>query len=39
MIGVGFIGSIFIEQIKDQSVYFKEKCGLEVWIVGMANSW
>ncbi len=38
MIGVGLIGSTLIEQIKDQSAYLKEKRGLEVRIVGMANS-
>jgi aspartokinase/homoserine dehydrogenase 1 len=38
MIGVGLIGSTLIEQIKNQGAYLKEKRGLEVRIVGMANS-
>jgi aspartokinase/homoserine dehydrogenase 1 len=38
MIGVGLIGSTLIEQIKAQSKYLKKKRGLEIRIVGMANS-
>lgn len=38
MVGVGLIGSTLIEQIKAQGTYLKEKRGLEVRIVGMANS-
>jgi aspartokinase/homoserine dehydrogenase 1 len=38
MVGVGLIGSTLIEQIKAQSKFLKEKRGLEVKIVGLANS-
>lgn len=38
MIGVGLIGSTLIEQIKAQGAYLKEERGLELRIVGMANS-
>ena len=38
MIGVGLIGSTLIKQIKAQSAYLKEKRGLEIKIIGLANS-
>ncbi|HKK79946.1 MAG TPA: hypothetical protein VJ933_09970, partial [Phaeodactylibacter sp.] len=38
MIGVGLIGSTLIEQVKAQAAFLKEKRGLELRIVGLANS-
>jgi aspartokinase/homoserine dehydrogenase 1 len=38
MVGVGLIGSTLIEQIKSQSEYLKQKRGLEIRVVGLANS-
>ncbi len=38
MIGVGLIGSTLIEQIKAQAAFLKEKRGLELRVVGLANS-
>ncbi|TXB62888.1 bifunctional aspartate kinase/homoserine dehydrogenase I [Phaeodactylibacter luteus] len=38
MIGVGLIGSTLINQIRAQAGYLKETRGLEIKVVGMANS-
>lgn len=38
MVGVGLIGSTLIRQIKAQSRFLKEKRGMEIRIVGLANS-
>ncbi len=38
MTGVGLIGSTLIDQIKSQSQFLKEKRGLEIKIVGLANT-
>jgi len=38
MVGVGLIGSTLIEQIKSQSEYLRKKRGLEMKVVGLANS-
>ncbi|HFA51400.1 MAG TPA: bifunctional aspartate kinase/homoserine dehydrogenase I [Bacteroidetes bacterium] len=38
LIGVGLIGSTLIEQIRKQAAFLKEKRGLEIKIVGLANS-
>ncbi|HMQ49824.1 MAG TPA: bifunctional aspartate kinase/homoserine dehydrogenase I [Saprospiraceae bacterium] len=38
MIGVGLIGSTLIRQIKDQAKVLKERSGLEVKVVGLANT-
>lgn len=38
MVGVGLIGSELIEQLKSQASFLKEKRGLEMKVVGMANT-
>jgi aspartokinase/homoserine dehydrogenase 1 len=38
MVGVGLIGSTLLEQVKAQSAFLKEKRGLELRVVGLANS-
>ncbi|MFK7936562.1 MAG: bifunctional aspartate kinase/homoserine dehydrogenase I [Saprospiraceae bacterium] len=38
VIGVGLIGSELLKQIKNQSVFLKEKRSLELKVVGLANS-
>lgn len=38
MVGVGLIGSTLIRQVREQSKFLKEKRGLEIRIVGLANS-
>ncbi|MCB0612736.1 MAG: ACT domain-containing protein, partial [Phaeodactylibacter sp.] len=38
MVGVGLIGSTLIRQIMEQSKFLKDKRGLEIRIVGLANS-
>ncbi|MCO6476334.1 MAG: bifunctional aspartate kinase/homoserine dehydrogenase I [Phaeodactylibacter sp.] len=38
MVGVGLIGSTLIRQIREQGKFLKEKRGLEIRIVGLANS-
>jgi len=38
MVGVGLIGSTLIEQVKEQAAFLKEKRGLELRVVGLANS-
>ncbi len=38
MVGVGLIGSTLIKQIKAQAAFLKEKSGLEIRVVGLANS-
>jgi aspartokinase/homoserine dehydrogenase 1 len=38
MVGVGLIGTTLLNQIKSQSAYLKERRGLEIKIVGLANS-
>jgi len=38
MVGVGLIGSTLIRQIREQSKFLKEKRGLEIRFVGLANS-
>ncbi|PHI20575.1 bifunctional aspartate kinase/homoserine dehydrogenase I [Lewinellaceae bacterium SD302] len=38
VVGVGLIGGTLIEQIKEQNPYLIEKKGLEIKVVGMANS-
>ncbi len=38
MVGVGLIGTTLINQIKSQSAFLKEQRGLEIRIVGLANS-
>ena len=38
MVGVGLIGSTLIEQIKSQGEYLKQRRGLEIRVVGLANS-
>lgn len=38
MVGVGLIGSTFINQVRKQGRFLKEKRGLEIRIVGLANS-
>jgi len=38
MVGVGLIGSTLIEQVKKQAAFLKEKRGLELRVVGLANS-
>lgn len=38
MVGVGLIGSALINQIEKQSEFLKEKRGLEIKIVGLANT-
>ncbi len=38
MIGVGLIGSTLIEQVRSQALFLKEKRGLEIKIVGLANT-
>ncbi|MGK0363906.1 MAG: aspartokinase/homoserine dehydrogenase 1 [Saprospiraceae bacterium] len=38
MVGVGLIGGELIQQIKEQADFLREKRGLEIKVVGMANS-
>lgn len=38
LVGVGLIGSTLIRQIQQQATYLRKKNGLEIKIVGMANS-
>lgn len=38
MVGVGLIGSTLIKQVREQSRFLKEKRGLEIRVVGLANS-
>lgn len=38
MVGVGLIGGELIEQIKNQAKFLKEKRGLELKVVGLANT-
>lgn len=38
IIGVGLIGSTLLKQIKEQSLFLKEKRSLELKVVGLANS-
>ncbi|MCR9286735.1 MAG: bifunctional aspartate kinase/homoserine dehydrogenase I [Bacteroidetes bacterium] len=38
MIGVGLIGSTLIDQIEKQAAFLKSKRGLEIKIIGLANS-
>jgi aspartokinase/homoserine dehydrogenase 1 len=38
MIGVGLIGNTLIKQIRSQAKFLKEKRGLELRVVGLANS-
>ena len=38
MVGVGLIGSTLLEQIKNQSLFLKEKRSLEIKVVGLSNS-
>lgn len=38
MVGVGLIGTELIQQIKKQSDFLREKRGLEIKVVGMANT-
>ena len=38
MVGVGLIGSTLIEQIEAQRVFLREKRGIELKVIGLANS-
>ncbi|TXF90624.1 bifunctional aspartate kinase/homoserine dehydrogenase I [Neolewinella aurantiaca] len=38
IVGVGLIGSTLLEQIRNQNDYLRSKLGMEVKVVGMANS-
>lgn len=38
IVGVGLIGGTLLEQIKEQNDYLRTKLGMEVKVVGMANS-
>ncbi|WP_273447519.1 bifunctional aspartate kinase/homoserine dehydrogenase I [Neolewinella agarilytica] len=38
IVGVGLIGSTLLRQIREQNEYLREKLGMEVKVVGMANS-
>ncbi|OAV43478.1 bifunctional aspartate kinase/homoserine dehydrogenase I [Lewinella sp. 4G2] len=38
VVGVGLIGGTLMQQIEDQNDYLREKLGMELKVVGMANS-
>ncbi|MEM1358555.1 MAG: bifunctional aspartate kinase/homoserine dehydrogenase I [Bacteroidota bacterium] len=38
IVGVGLIGGTLLKQIEEQNAYLREKLGMEVKVVGMANS-